>query len=728
MTIQTLVSATPRKALLALLFSILVGLVGCGGGSGGSDGSDDSTISASDLSGTWGGTIETSSVGIASLTVDFDGSGNISAVSIGGTDQGISATLDGTSTNSDRIFTYSIDGASAAVYVNSAATHAGILLEDGTVGVLEKGTTSGTFAVDDAVGSWAGEAAYIVAPFSEDGIDTVSGSFSSVTGGASSSDVEFSSSSGTCSGINVSLTSFMAATGVYDGGTASGGTGVDCPTGVAADAYMSYDANFMVLYAGCEAGITVDGCSFVILSRTGGDGGGTTPGSGSLGGDTSATGSLKFALSSNEAVSDFAFLEGSDSVAMTIYDANADTTKVVVGDMSDGSLTTVSGPNTGSGPELTGGAGSPWSTYGIVYDAVNDRYIVGSFQNDAFTVDPVTGDRAQILDPNDGSAAFVRGGPMEFGPNGYLYENLSGWAAYQVYQQSGNTVLQEVNADSTAEVLGMDLNPTQRRLYTVNYGRLSSLDPFTGNSTVISADQEPPDYANNTPAEPMVGEGPGIWAPILELPSDVAWDAGNNRIYVSKEATILSVDPNTGDRTTAYNSCQASGPVFDSISQIEHIPGTDRALVYDLTGDGVYEVTLDPDGPTGGRLEGTWENIVYTDTDVVKRRTYTGTGDSGTGMVHLYGDQSRNQDLFFWTFDWTKPGNGTYTETKTKTLYCDGGTWTDTGVTESTDMNYSVACGADAVYMELSGPNSTRTFLKDSGSVTEQFAGDPCDP
>lgn len=162
------------------------------------------------------------------------------------------------------------------MYLNAAGTHAGLLLEDGTVGVLEKGATSGTFVVDDAAGSWAGESVYVVAPFDADGIDAVSGSFSAVTDGVSSSDFEFSGSGGTCSEINVDLTDFRAANGVYDGGTASGGTGDECPTGgVAADAYMSYDADFMVLYAGCEAATSVGDCSFAILSRTGGgtDGG-----------------------------------------------------------------------------------------------------------------------------------------------------------------------------------------------------------------------------------------------------------------------------------------------------------------------------------------------------------------------------------------------------------------------------------------------------------------------
>ncbi len=287
-----------RHGMSVCVAALVMGLAGCGGGSGGSGSSGgDTGVTASDLQGTWGGTVETATVGIDSLVVDFDADGNVTRVLVGGVDQGSTATNDGSIEASDRLFALTFsDGSAGAIFTSADGQYAGVLLEDGTVGVLEKDTTSGSFAVDDAVGTWSGKAAFVVPPFDEDGIDDFGGTFTSQTGGALSSDFEASGGGGTCSSIEVSLLGFDTATGVYDSGSASGGTGTDCPpaSGVPADTYMSYDANFMVVYAGCEAltGIPGDGCSFAVLSRegSGGSGGGGSGTTGDFSGSWSGSG------------------------------------------------------------------------------------------------------------------------------------------------------------------------------------------------------------------------------------------------------------------------------------------------------------------------------------------------------------------------------------------------------------------------------------------------------
>lgn len=289
------------NGLLALILAATLGLAACGGG-GGSDSSDpdtnsnttddapsnDTNISASDLQGTWSGSIEPYDSNVVAgqfgpLSITFDSGGDISQVDLDGSTQtGVTGARQSKPTDSDQIFEYrlaggELDGNTFFLWVNGDSTHAAVVFEDGSMGVIQKGATEGSYGNADAVaGSWSGASVYLIQDngLTEDGFDDVAGSYAVNGSIVESTDLSFTDPAGEgnddCLNIKHELDGFNPSYGVYDTAQASGGGG-DCPgsTPVPADVYASPDADFMMILAGCEVGDAplLDECSVAVLNK-----------------------------------------------------------------------------------------------------------------------------------------------------------------------------------------------------------------------------------------------------------------------------------------------------------------------------------------------------------------------------------------------------------------------------------------------------------------------------
>ena len=280
---------------LVLMLATTLGLVACGGG-GGSDGSGptntdttsdapsgDTDISASSLQGTWSGSIEPygSDAGkFKTLSVTFDAAGDISQVDLdGATLNGVTGTRQGKPTDSSQIFEYNLDGDTLFLWVNSDVSHAGIVFEDGSMGVIEKGASdpAGYGTADAVVGNWTGASVFLIEDngLTEDGFDDVTASYADNGGTLESTDLSLTDPDGEnqdCLNLTHTLMGYDGSYGVHDTADVTGGDG-DCPGSdvVPADVYVSPDANFMMFLAGCEAGDdgtgVLDECSVAVLNR-----------------------------------------------------------------------------------------------------------------------------------------------------------------------------------------------------------------------------------------------------------------------------------------------------------------------------------------------------------------------------------------------------------------------------------------------------------------------------
>lgn len=285
---------TGANRLLMLLLAAMLGLAACGGGGGGSSDSTtdsnntsdaptgDTNVSASELQGTWSGSFEpyASDAGkFKTLSVTFDASGDISQVDVDQATTGLTGTQQGKPTDSSQIFEYTLDGDTFFLWVNSAVSHAAIVFEDGTMGVIQKGAgdPASYNNAEAVVGDWSGASVYLIndGGLKEDGFDDVEASYADNSGTLQSTDLSFTDPDGEnqdCLNLTHTLTGYDASYGIHDTSDVTGGDG-DCPGTdvVPADAYISADASFMMILAGCEAGDDGTGvlneCSVAVLNK-----------------------------------------------------------------------------------------------------------------------------------------------------------------------------------------------------------------------------------------------------------------------------------------------------------------------------------------------------------------------------------------------------------------------------------------------------------------------------
>lgn len=279
---------------LILMLAAVLGLAACGGGGGG--GSDpgnnkettsdapsgDTDISASSLQGTWSGSIEpySSSAGtFRTLSVTFDANGDMTQVDLdGSTQNGVTGTRQGKPTDSSQIFEYNLDGDTLFLWVNADVSHAGIVFEDGSMGVIEKGAgdPASYNNAEAVVGDWSGASVYLIndGGLKEDGFDDVTASYADNGGTLESTDLSLTDPDGEnqdCLNLTHTLKGYDGSYGVHDTADVTGGDG-DCPgtNVVPADAYISPDANFMMSLLGCEVregdGVLHE-CSVAVLNK-----------------------------------------------------------------------------------------------------------------------------------------------------------------------------------------------------------------------------------------------------------------------------------------------------------------------------------------------------------------------------------------------------------------------------------------------------------------------------
>lgn len=145
------------------------------------------------------------------------------------------------------------------------------------MGVIQKGATEGSYGNADAVvGEWSGASVYLIndGGLKEDGFDDVDASYADNSGTLESTDLSFTDPDGEnqdCLNVTHTLSGYDGGYGIHDTADATGGDG-DCPgsSEVPADAYMSPDANFMMILAGCEVregnGV-LNECSVAVLNK-----------------------------------------------------------------------------------------------------------------------------------------------------------------------------------------------------------------------------------------------------------------------------------------------------------------------------------------------------------------------------------------------------------------------------------------------------------------------------
>jgi hypothetical protein len=279
-----------KKWSLASAIASSVLIAGCGG----SDSSDDDNASnptpvdpgdgagnATQLEGTWGGTIERASADASgtfeTIEVTFDNNGNATEVVIAGSIDNLIANQESNVvTDQGRtLYAFSdIDGGRAVFFVDAASEHGAIATEGGAVAVLQKGSTSGSFANDDAIGSWAGRSLRLANNLDLNTLDqeNVTGTFTAIGAAVQSNDLTFGDGADACADVSLNLNAPEPSFGVYDG-TITGGSSSDCPgaDSIPFDVYASYDANFLVVgFVGGEANSSCfvdDDCSLVVFER-----------------------------------------------------------------------------------------------------------------------------------------------------------------------------------------------------------------------------------------------------------------------------------------------------------------------------------------------------------------------------------------------------------------------------------------------------------------------------
>ena len=128
MTSQSLVK------VLILVFAFF--LSSCGGG-GGDGSSTPAGLPLSALAGTWSGTLEDPSEVMHALSVTVGGSGNITQILVDGTDGGTTGTI--TKVGASVFGIVFSDSSEGGFIADASGTHAGILDDQFSFGVLQKG-------------------------------------------------------------------------------------------------------------------------------------------------------------------------------------------------------------------------------------------------------------------------------------------------------------------------------------------------------------------------------------------------------------------------------------------------------------------------------------------------------------------------------------------------------------------------------------------------------------
>jgi hypothetical protein len=235
-------------SLFSILFAALL-LAACGG----DDNGGGPTVGS--FQGTWRGAYEVTGVE-HEFAVVVDASGNITDVLQDNVSLGLTGTIAAVGGN---IFSFSLsNGTNGGFMIDSSATHAGFLDEFGSFGVVQKGATSPlpTYALDDAVGSWAG---YSLALDNSFNLDETSGSSATIN---SSHNISGSSLNTAFTG---SLTSVDSSFGKFLGtwSTASSGSGNLA-------AWMSEDKTFVASWE-CQGSVsspmTLSDCAFSIWNK-----------------------------------------------------------------------------------------------------------------------------------------------------------------------------------------------------------------------------------------------------------------------------------------------------------------------------------------------------------------------------------------------------------------------------------------------------------------------------
>ena len=288
----------PTRHALAGVIGLIgaASLVACGGGGGGDGGAPgpvgpapDGNGSAPELAGSWGGTVERTNGATAqfdTITAVFNANGDLSQLVIAGVDQDFTAQVDSTtdeSALSSTIYTFTADdGSRFALISNAADTHAALLFDDESVVVLQKGSSSQTYAANDAAGNWTGEIFELDGGFGNFGAIDTTASLTGTTSVSGTVNVSDDFNGESCTGLQVSLGAPDSSFGVYENTTITGGTGNICAGSetFTFDAFMSDDANFMVIGfvagepgSGCTT--AADACGLAIYER--GTGGGGMP-------------------------------------------------------------------------------------------------------------------------------------------------------------------------------------------------------------------------------------------------------------------------------------------------------------------------------------------------------------------------------------------------------------------------------------------------------------------
>ncbi|MCK0162538.1 hypothetical protein [Marinobacter sp. S6332] len=273
--------------LAAIVSSFLI--AGCGGSDDDnntgtpSEDAGGGNVEASPLEGTWGGTLERAPADASgtfeTIEVTFDSDGNATGVVIAGsTDTLITNLENSVVTDQGRtLYAFSTsDGNRAVFFVDAANEHGAIATAGGAVAVLQKGTTSGSFANNDAVGSWAGRSVFLANNLDFNTLiqDDVSGTFTAMGAAVQSNDLSFKNGdeADDCSDLSINLNAPEPSFGVYEG-TVTGGIGTSCPgtDTLNFDIYASYDGDFLVVgFADGEANSSCfvdDDCGLVVLER-----------------------------------------------------------------------------------------------------------------------------------------------------------------------------------------------------------------------------------------------------------------------------------------------------------------------------------------------------------------------------------------------------------------------------------------------------------------------------
>lgn len=211
------------------------------------------------------------------IEVTFDNNGNATEIVIAGSIDNLIANQEKSVVTDQGRTLYAFsdsEGNQAVFFVDAANEHGAIATEGGAVAVLQKGTTSGSFANNDAVGSWAGKQVSLANNLDLNTLaqDDVNGTFTAMGAAVQSNDLTVGDGPNACADLSVNLNAPEPSFGVYEG-TVTGGTPSDCPgTGTLPfDIYASYDSDFLVVgFAGGEANSSCfvdDDCGLVILER-----------------------------------------------------------------------------------------------------------------------------------------------------------------------------------------------------------------------------------------------------------------------------------------------------------------------------------------------------------------------------------------------------------------------------------------------------------------------------